>query len=140
VKPNPTQGDKRVIATHDDGNTLKRLPLPPAKARISDRFPTPPQTNKRKQLPQEVVPDSEEDRTFNKGNESDPDGDDNSDAGHNNHNSQEDNVGNGTSNGSEEENDDEYDFRAETQKDSYVNESEDELASSDHIQNQGFFI
>jgi hypothetical protein len=52
--------DKRVPVPHISDKNLQRLPLPPAKIKISDRFPLASQTQKPKKVLNEVVPDSEE--------------------------------------------------------------------------------
>jgi hypothetical protein len=134
---NPNQGHKGTHSSKDK-NPLKHLPLPPAKARIFHHFPTPPQTRKHKQEPEDVVPDSEEGCTVNKGTQYNLDSDNNNNNGRHNHSKSEaDSTDDETS---EEDNNgcfSQDNLQVEMEMDPYAFEDDEELAAMYRGQNQG---
>jgi hypothetical protein len=139
VGTNPNQGHKGTHSSKEK-NPLKHLPLPPAKARTFHRFPTPPQTRKHKQEPEDVVPDSEEGCTVNEGTQYDLDSDNNNNNNgrHNRGKSEADSTDDETS--EKEDNDGRFsqdNLQVEMEMDPYAFEDDEELAAMYRGQNQG---
>jgi hypothetical protein len=146
VGTNPNQCNEEIAATHSskENNAPQRLPLPPAKARTSDRFSTPPQTRKHtgKQEPEDIVLDSEEEHTIDKGTQSDFDIDnnDNNKPRHNGDYSETDSLDDKTPIVSEKKVNNGYfdqdDLQEEMEMDPYAFKDDEELAAITCGQNQ----